>query len=407
MVPEPRTEAEQHAHRTRVLIAGGGVAAVEALLALRAMAENEVEIDLLAPQDDFVDRPMAVGEPFDHGLVRHFDLGVIAAQWGARLHPGGLREVDAEAKLVRTTDADQLHYDALLIACGARPVEWLSGALTFRGPADAETMRQILGELEGDAIHDVVFALPGSLGWPLPLYELALMTAAWLDERAIKNVRLRFITPESAPLEVFGRRASEAVAGLMTDSGIRLRTETYPAAHKGTGVELVPIGWVPAERVVTLPRLQGRDLGGLERNADGFISVDEYCRVRGLSGVYAAGDATDFPIKQGGIATQQADTAAEVIAAEAGASVEPKPFRPVLRGVLLTGKRPEFLRAALIGGKGETSAVGTTPLWWPPSKLAGKYLGPYLGALTEAASLGSPPEQDGVLKIEEQLDINP
>ena len=47
--------------------------------------------------------------------------------------------------------------------------------------------------------------------------------------------------------------------------------------------------------------------------------------------IFAAGDATDQPVKQGGLATQQADAAAELIAAEAGARVTPQPFRRVLR----------------------------------------------------------------------------
>ena len=44
--------------------------------------------------------------------------------------------------------------------------------------------------------------------------------------------------------------------------------------------------------------------------------------------IYAAGDATDFPIKQGGIGSQQADVAAQSIAALAGASVTPERFNP-------------------------------------------------------------------------------
>jgi sulfide:quinone oxidoreductase len=38
---------------TRVLIAGGGVAALEAALALRALAEDRVRVELLAPEPQF------------------------------------------------------------------------------------------------------------------------------------------------------------------------------------------------------------------------------------------------------------------------------------------------------------------------------------------------------------------
>ena len=66
---------------------------------------------------------------------------------------------------------------------------------------------------------------------------------------------------------------------------------------------------------------------------------------------------TAFPVKQGGIATQEADAAAEAIAAAAGCEVEPAPFDPVLRGVLWTGGEPRYLYGRLTGGHGETSRL--------------------------------------------------
>ncbi len=100
--------------------------------------------------------------------------------------------------------------------------------------------------------------------------------------------------------------------------------------------------------------------------------------MEGLADVYAAGDITDFPVKQGGLATQQADAVAEAIAARAGADVTPRPFEPVLRGLVLTGETPRYLRAELKRGLGGRSAVDDEPLWWPAGKIAGLYLGPYL-----------------------------
>ena len=56
----------------RVLIAGGGVAGLEALLALRDLAGDRVELTLLSPETEFVYRPMAVAEPFGRGRAdRH------------------------------------------------------------------------------------------------------------------------------------------------------------------------------------------------------------------------------------------------------------------------------------------------------------------------------------------------
>jgi sulfide:quinone oxidoreductase len=123
-------------------------------------------------------------------------------------------------------------------------------------------------------------------------------------------------------------------------------------------------------------------LPGLPSDPDGFVPVDAHGRVPGVGDVYAAGDVTTWPIKQGGLAAQQADAAAEAIAAEAGADVTPQPFRPVLRGVLLTGRGRRWIRRDLGGAEGE-GETQRHALWWPPTKVAGRYLAPYLAALEE------------------------
>jgi hypothetical protein len=145
---------------------------------------------------------------------------------------------------------------------------------------------------------------------------------------------------------------------------------------------------IPADQVVALPKLEGPHLGGLPANDLGFIHIDEHARVVGLEDVYAAGDAADVPIKQGGIATQQADTAVEMIAARLGAGVKPSPVNPLVRGMLLTGIAPTYLRAAVTGEPADPGELAATPLWWPPTKIAGRYLGPYLAATARPAERG-------------------
>lgn len=66
--------------------------------------------------------------------------------------------------------------------------------------------------------------------------------------------------------------------------------------------------------MVALPRLLGPGLSGLPADGGGFLPVDEYGPVRGVDRVWTAGDATDVPIKQGGVAAQLADVGAGSIA---------------------------------------------------------------------------------------------
>ena len=157
-----------------------------------------------------------------------------------------------------------------------------------------------------------------------------------------------------------------------------LHTGRYPTDVRDRQLLVPPAGPVAADRVVSLPRLGGPFLPGLPHDPAGFIPTDVHGLVAGESDVYAAGDATTCPVKQGGVATQQADAAAEAIAARAGADIDPRPFRPVLRGMLLTGGAPRYLRADVSGAAGDSSSASDQALWWPPSKIAGHWLAPYL-----------------------------
>jgi hypothetical protein len=62
--------------------------------------------------------------------------------------------------------------------------------------------------------------------------------------------------------------------------------------------------------------------------------------------------------------------------------VEARPFEPLLRGVLLTGGRPRYLQADISGRRGDDSTISLKPLWWPPTKICARYLGPYLSRRT-------------------------
>jgi len=103
--------------------------------------------------------------------------------------------------------------------------------------------------------------------------------------------------------------------------------------------------------------------------------------------VWAAGDGTAHPIKQGGLASQQAEAAAADIARHAGAATRPRPFRPVLRGLLRTANGPLYLRRALTGDL-SAPTVSSEPLWWPPSKVASRRLSAHLARLDVEAGAG-------------------
>jgi len=372
-----------------VLIAGGGVAGLEALLALKRHAQERVSIELMAAEPQFWYRPLAVAEPFGLGDVHGLDLSDIADECGALFTLGRLDSVDSERHIARSSAGTELDYDVLLIAVGARPVESIPGAFTFRGPADSEAFGSLLGELAESEGKRVVFAVPGAVSWPLPLYELALQTATRLP-----TLEVVVVTHEEAPLELFGPAASSTIAELLADRQIHVRTSSYPVAFENRSLLLTPDWELEADHVVALPRLEGPGIEGIPSDSQGFILTDGSGCVAGLEDVFAAGDATAFPVKQGGLAAQQADAAAEEIACLAGAEVAAEPFQPVLRGLILTGGTPLYARAEL-SRAGLPASVATDALWWPPAKIVGRYLAPFL-AERSGASLDPPGQFEGI-----------
>jgi sulfide:quinone oxidoreductase len=361
--------------KTRVLVAGGGVAALEATIALRALAPDLVQVELLAPNEEFAYRPLAVTLPFDDAArTVRFDLAELAQAAGASLIRGSLTGIDCWRHEAHTSTNHVVEYDVLLVACGALAMPALLGAATFRGAGDAETVRGLLDELARAEIRSLAFVVPWGPSWPLPAYDLALLAGSF----APAGAELWLVTPEADPLQLFGPEASEAVRELLAEHGVSLRTGAYAARFEDRQLELVPGPSLDVDRVVALPRLAGAPIDGLPQTLEGFVPVDDHGRVHGIDDVYAAGDITSFPIKHGGLAAQLALAAAETIAAAAGADVDPRPFRPVVHGLLLTGSEPRFLRRELDGIAEHEPVTAGEALWWPPGKIAGRYLGPFL-----------------------------
>jgi sulfide:quinone oxidoreductase len=382
-------------------IAGAGVAALEATLALQALGEGRVSVELLAPETEFTYRPLAVAEPFAVAEVKRFPLAQLVKAAGASLREGSVVAVDADRKILSLADRQEVGYDVLLLALGARPCEAVGGALTFRGPQDSRALAALLERIAAGDVRRIAFAIPAGTSWPLPLYELAILTAEYIAAHGTRNVEITLVTPEDHPLALFGPTASEAVSELLALRDITVEKSVVPVQLENDVLRIVPDRRLAVDAVVALPRLEGPRLSGVPHNEAGFVPTDELGWVLGLTDVYAAGDLTQFPLKQGGTAAQQADAAASSIAADAGAAVTPEAFKPILRGLLLTGFLPRFLRAEATGTQ---SVVDTEPLWWPPAKIVGRYLSPFLADQLGLGEAVAGPLREGAVPIEVELD---
>jgi sulfide:quinone oxidoreductase len=210
------------------------------------------------------------------------------------------------------------------------------------------------------------------------------MTSRYGRARGL-DLHLEVVTRESDPLDVFGAAASDAVARRLAAAGISIRTGTFAEEYDEDKLWLELEGPLDVDLAIALPRLRGPAVPGLPDAPQGFVAVDPYGRVRGVDRVWAVGDMTTRPLKQGGLAAQQADVAAADIAVNvAGVDAPVRPYKPRLQGMLLTGDDPIFLERR--PGAPSASEASSSFLWWPAHKVAGRHLGRYLDSLTVASA---------------------
>jgi sulfide:quinone oxidoreductase len=369
-----------------VLVVGGGVGALETVLALHELAGELTEVTVLAPNDEFVYRPMTVREPFSYPSASRYPLAPILQEAGAELVADELVEVEAAKRLVRTASGAELPYDALVLALGAHARPRYEHAITIDDRQLDETLHGLIQDVELGYVDSVAFVSPGRMAWPFPLYEIALMLAGRAYDMQVE-LATTIITPEDKPLAIFGENASSGVAELLEQAHIETIHSAYAEVpHAGEVVIHPGDRRLSVKRVVALPELYGPGVRGVPLGEHGFLRVDPHCRLIDAEHIYAAGDATEFAVKFGGIAAQQADALAEAIAAQAGADVDPQPFHPVIHGILLTGDAPRYLTARITGGHGFSSEMSATASWAPATKIAAKYLAPALDRLDRAGS---------------------
>lgn len=354
---------------------------MEAMLRIRRLTEDAADITLLAPNEDFSYRPQAVREPFAGRSRTRRSLRDVTRACGATLVADKLASFDLERRVIHTDGGEELPYDGSLIAVGARERPATAHVATIDDANFDEHFRGVVQDIEEGYTRTLAMVLPEGPVWPLPLYELALMTAERADSMGIDGFELSFVTVEVAPLAVFGQTASDRVAELMRDRGITLYTASYAHAPEARRLIVQPSGdELHPERMVGLPSLYGPAIRGIPgAGVHGFVPIDKRCLVPGTDGrVFAAGDATSYPIKHGGLGAQQADVAAAGLARLTGAPIEIPPFVPDIRGELYTGAKPIYMRAKPVGTYGFDSVVYDEPPWREDEKIAAAELGDYL-----------------------------
>jgi sulfide:quinone oxidoreductase len=369
----------------RVLVAGGGVAGLEALVALRALGGDRVAPVLIAPNDAFAVRALGVFEPFGLARVREEPLAELTADLRVEWRRDAVAQVDRAAHRVTLRSGASASYDVLVLAIGAVAYPAFDHGVSFDREREGDRFAELLADARAGLARHVAVVVPRGAGWSLPGYELALLLAAFGRPYGLS---VSLVTSEAEPLADFGPAAGVLVRDELSAAGVDLVCDADARVPSDTVVEFGGRR-VVADRVVHVPLLAGPRIAGVPYDRAGFIAIDGDLHVAGDPDVIAVGDGTCTPFKHGGLAADQAAAAAERIAFRAGGEHTPGPYAPALRALLRTEHGPRYLRAEPPGGTGDC-VVSDKPLWWPPSKVASRWLAPWL-ATRDLAGRPLPP----------------
>jgi len=347
----------------RVVIVGGGFAALEAAFTLRQHLGERVDVTLVADRPELVFKPDTIHVPFGGA---EDDLRLPLAQpterRGIALRQGSIAKVDTDPKRIALEDGAVLDYDYLVLATGAAmlPDEIPGLAQHARLIWTIDQMREL-----GDALHrlrdaavdgspqHVLFLVPPGNMWAGPLYELAFMLETWLRRNRVRDlICVTFATCEGSYLQAFGEGLHHTITKEFTGKGIIGRTGAAATAVEPTRVRFADGTAHTFDLLVAAaPYGAAVHYTGLPTDERGFLLTDaETRRVQGTDAVYAPGDAGDFPVKQAFLAFLQADAVADDIAAR----IDPEAVRHPRRF--------------------DDRLVGAAPVWRLGKKALGAYL---------------------------------
>lgn len=363
----------------RVIVAGAGIAGIEAVLALRAFMGDDVAVTVVDPGTRFSVPATATGQAFGVGTGIDLRLADVVDRAGAALVGGSVAAVDGGRHIVTLAGGRILAYESLVVAVGARPVPAVDAALTFTGMREAPALRAMIDEIGARARRgrsvELAVVVPRGCGWALAAYEIALMAREHLSGPAGEGVVIRVVTSEEDPLGLFGAGAGATVAQTLRRSGVEVLTGAGVRRWHAGRLELADGSTLWADRVIALPLHEGPRIAGLPCDARGFIAAEPDGRVPGMSDAWAVGDGTSSPVKQGGIACRQADAVAAAIAGAFGHASEGGAPAPPVAGWMWDGRRGRRLPSGA-----PDDPTGAAPLW-PVAKIGGRFLAPFVRSL--------------------------
>jgi NADH:quinone reductase (non-electrogenic) len=286
----------------RVLVLGSGFAGLWAALGAAR------RLDELGAADDAVDISVVSSQPFHDIRVRNYEADLTPCRIPLQklLDPAGIEHitgdvtrVDAAAASVTTADGATIGYDRLVVALGSSVVKPdLPGLAEFGYDVDtydgAMKLQAHIRDLAAHAANPAT-ATAVVVGAGLTGIETASELPKMLSEALGPTATPRVILVDHNPYvgSDMGDSARPVIEAALAENNVDTMTGVRVAAVDGHGVTLSSGAVIPAATVVWCAGMRANPLTaqlGVACDRLGRLPVDDYLRVEGVDGVFAAGD---------------------------------------------------------------------------------------------------------------------
>ncbi len=312
----------------RIVILGAGTAGTMMANHLRSeLKKEEWEIDIIDEREKHYYQPGYLFLPFD--MYEPEDIVKTIQEFipkGVRLLQDKIELIDGANNLVKMKNGDQLHYEILIIATGARiapeeiegmkGAEWQKSVFDFYTFEGALALRNKLREWEGGKLVVHITEMP--IKCPVAPLEFSFLADSYFKHKNMRDkVEITYVTPLSGAFTK--PKATEALDHLMVDKNIKIETDFAIAEVDNENKKIIDYGGkeIPFDLLVTVPTNKGDDL--IERSGLGddlnFIPTNKATlQSQAFQNVFVIGDASNIPAsKAGSVAHFEAEILTENI----------------------------------------------------------------------------------------------
>ncbi len=311
----------------KVLILGGGIGGVASAIAFR---KQGFAVELVSERDYLFIYPLAIWIPV--GSISFKDVSMplskLARKHGFTLTIDTVVSLESSNKTVTLEKAGvRDSCDLVVIALGAskRKHEGIEHTSSICGkPEDSLVLKEKIEALIARGSGKIAFGFGGnpddsSAVRGGPGFELLFNLHHHLKKLGIRDsFEITFFAPMAQPGARMGKKALSAMATLFKAKNLKTRYGIKISRFEQDCIVFEDQSRLQHDLCMFIPAGEGHEIirkSNLPQNGAGFVRIDDYCRIDGVTGWYAVGDAAalegpEWKAKQGHIAELMADNAA-------------------------------------------------------------------------------------------------